>query len=1046
MKNKFLFLISFLALLTNRSVWADEIDYTSKIKNPSFEGTQTLVSFQPNADAKRRFAQKGWMHVYNGADDTRQWDVARKYGKGQTGAEIANLVAAPTEGDSCFALRINQKGYENCIYQDLTDLPAGDYRLNVDVQGIAQYGTVRVTIGNRKIDGFPVVGATDKAQTIALFFHKNETETVRIGVYANNENRTGNTVILVDNFRLWKMDLLTPTYESPADVTGFLNNPSFEDGVENIRQNYYRPTGWNYTFPYAVNYDNDKYPIANVYKEGSAINSAGITSTQVKDGLYSYALRRKWYVTTMSIYQRFFPLEEGTYQIEVDVQGAPVSGFVEVQQGATSHKSAASVDKDVMERKTFMVHKRADEFLCLQVGVTPPTSSSDCQINVDNFKIKFYGLTYLNHAFDSLKTVFKDEVIPGFLRPQIEPLQSVDGLLAAINGWDETEVLITTQLDLRKPLLTLIDRVKGVMTATTALVTDQSPLTLLLADCETLYDQETTSAAQITLQQQEVEKGLMRFTESTASDIADIRINTGVSASAISGMNGSNGWAGYGRTLETGESWRADTTDTYFSPSNGSSSFTQQLTDLRPGLYSLRLAVRRPSETSGTVNVWTGKTSFTMIASKTLPFSPSTGGTVWKYAEEGSAPKMANDEKGFGWNWVVFDTITLNAGEVLKFNITGSGNISLDNDVWLYYYGGDYKKEGTTLHLRGDMQGCVSELNTLLAEGGIECVDWKSPKGSAQVTGNENSNLLVYYDQATDAKIEPGIEIINETSGEIALTDGFPLSVSTAFRAEHVRFERAFTKENSVQGTPLGWHTLVLPFTPTKITGLNKRKEIVPLAPFDPVSKTVPAGMVPFWLKELTSEGYIDVVTMEPNKPYLICMPNNAVYSTKYCIDGPVTFEADTCLIHQSDLATCAGPDYDMTGSLRGVDRSESAFVINAEGSAFVVSTDANRDVAPFEAYVAKKTTTQASVRRFALDLSSKVSTGMVELMIRDNLQQLFVYSDEGVLHIVSPDKRVVVVYTIDGRVQGRFGVDAGINRISLLKGVYMVANQKVIL
>jgi hypothetical protein len=149
------------------------------------------------------------------------------------------------------------------------------------------------------------------------------------------------------------------------------------------------------------------------------------------------------------------------------------------------------------------------------------------------------------------------------------------------------------------------------------------------------------------------------------------------------------------------------------------------------------------------------------------------------------------------------------------------------------------------------------------------------------------------------------------------------------------------------------WRTIALPFTPTHITHAEKGV----LTPFDSEVE----GAKNFWLRELTTEGFKDVTQIEPNRPYLIAMPNSKEYDDKYNIRGDVTFSAEN--LTTEDFAnntplSAEGTDYTMYASYSYMNKTEDVYVLDNHNQ-FVSNYSS---VFPFEAYLKTNTATMRSV------------------------------------------------------------------------------------
>jgi hypothetical protein len=162
------------------------------------------------------------------------------------------------------------------------------------------------------------------------------------------------------------------------------------------------------------------------------------------------------------------------------------------------------------------------------------------------------------------------------------------------------------------------------------------------------------------------------------------------------------------------------------------------------------------------------------------------------------------------------------------------------------------------------------------------------------------------------------------------------------------------------------WTTISLPFKPTSITHAEKGL----LAPFDSDIE----GIKEFWLRELTTDGFVDVPAIEANHAYIIAMPNSSEYESIYNITGDVTFSAENVDYEHLDhtLVPAVGSDYTMYPS--------SVYQLPV-GSVYVLSDEefVNDlfDVYPFEAYAKSNTGTLRSV--FSMNskrVATRVTTG----------------------------------------------------------------------
>lgn len=186
-------------------------------------------------------------------------------------------------------------------------------------------------------------------------------------------------------------------------------------------------------------------------------------------------------------------------------------------------------------------------------------------------------------------------------------------------------------------------------------------------------------------------------------------------------------------------------------------------------------------------------------------------------------------------------------------------------------------------------------------------------------------------------------------------------SVPKGFTAKKITYERYFEDwwgYWTYPGECSGWQTIVLPFTPTKIECEDKGE----IAPFNSGIE----GAKPFWLRELTAEGWKDRTTMESNKAYIIAMPNHDSYMEEYRLYGKITFSAEDVELEATIDETTqtekvypasVGPEYDLQPTYQFVGHGPLVYALNTNygidghqyGSVFARSSS---DVYAFEAYV----------------------------------------------------------------------------------------------
>lgn len=176
-----------------------------------------------------------------------------------------------------------------------------------------------------------------------------------------------------------------------------------------------------------------------------------------------------------------------------------------------------------------------------------------------------------------------------------------------------------------------------------------------------------------------------------------------------------------------------------------------------------------------------------------------------------------------------------------------------------------------------------------------------------------------------------------------------------SYKAKKASLKMFFSQiETSVNGTPCGWRTIVVPFDVDKV--ISKKRGL--LAPFGSNVE----GAKPFWLRELTPNGFVNATSIKANIPYIIALPNNPNYLEEYNIDGLITFTAEnaTIAVTPNPLPAAEGPDYDLQPTYEYVLHSRDVYALNynytirdvPRGSVFANMSD---DLSPFEAYARPK-------------------------------------------------------------------------------------------
>lgn len=295
---------------------------------------------------------------------------------------------------------------------------------------------------------------------------------------------------------------------------------------------------------------------------------------------------------------------------------------------------------------------------------------------------------------------------------------------------------------------------------------------------------------------------------------------------------------------------------------------------------------------------------------------------------------------------------------------------------------------------------------------------------TARVT---NPNLLLYVKNEQYAPAAIKNVVVNGFAKAITLTDapsGNNFYCPEAFVAQSIVYTHNYSMKTGLNESR-GWETIALPFDVQMISHSSKG-EISPFALWNSGSSNKP-----FWLYELTGNGFGEADAIKANTPYIISMPNNENYPNDYLLAGRVTFSALNAQVKKSDEIQTASyssntfiPTFTNLGSESGYyalnvnNEQESYQGSGNEGSKFILNL---RKIHPFEAYMTSTSGTRS------IDIFDGMTTGI-----------------RGIEEIVASEK-TIKVYDLSGRLI-KTGVSMEAIRQELPAGVYIVNNRKMII
>lgn len=221
-----------------------------------------------------------------------------------------------------------------------------------------------------------------------------------------------------------------------------------------------------------------------------------------------------------------------------------------------------------------------------------------------------------------------------------------------------------------------------------------------------------------------------------------------------------------------------------------------------------------------------------------------------------------------------------------------------------------------------------------------------------------NRNLLLYVKDAQYAPATIQNVVVNNQAENIVLVEaasGNDFYCPQAFTAKRISYEHNYSMISGYK-TCQGWETLVLPFDVTMMINA-KGQELTPY-----INWQYGNSQRPFWLYEMTTQGWKAGSGIKANTPYIISMPNNEMYDVSFNQTGNIQFIGTNVEVKAStDMMTGQHGNKRLVANYQTQEASADIYALNvsnewsqntateAEGSTFIRSL---RSVHPFEAYL----------------------------------------------------------------------------------------------
>ena len=312
-------------------------------------------------------------------------------------------------------------------------------------------------------------------------------------------------------------------------------------------------------------------------------------------------------------------------------------------------------------------------------------------------------------------------------------------------------------------------------------------------------------------------------------------------------------------------------------------------------------------------------------------------------------------------------------------------------------------QNGVTWMVAGIEKDALSGITDLSA------IIWNpTTKFTAEVS---NPNLLLYVQAEEYASSCIRNIVVNGTAPSITLTEavsGNNFYCPQAFVAQHISYTHYYGMTTGVKEAR-GWETIALPFDVQTISHAEKGA-MIPFAGWSSAKTDKP-----FWLYEMTGNGFVKASEIKAYTPYIISMPNNAQYTDEWLLNGSVTFEAHGVYIDTSEnLHKAQFKDRTFVPCFSTKSSIEGLYALNVnndysqnntgmpEGSRFVLNM---RPIHPFEAFMTTENNARAFIPIFEDGLPTDIS---LLLMNKDsNPSKLYNLNGQQVEH---PKKGVYIV------------------------------------
>lgn len=338
----------------------------------------------------------------------------------------------------------------------------------------------------------------------------------------------------------------------------------------------------------------------------------------------------------------------------------------------------------------------------------------------------------------------------------------------------------------------------------------------------------------------------------------------------------------------------------------------------------------------------------------------------------------------------------------------------------------------SVIYWKGSERYAVAPTSTITVPDGVTAVSLEDlDMSNYDIDISDNSNIYtIYYLAADDDAGFQKISAANIVQGDQALGmllgHDYDFFVPKRFFAKEARY--SCLPEVGADGKK-GWQTITLPFAVQKVTSGDK---VVDWYHGNDTEEK------DFWVREFkqvvgNTVKFADAAVWVPNVPYIFAVPGDHWGAQYDMTNKLLEFSAANVWVEKSTVSAVVSDSYEFIGVTAGmtpddetIERMENAYVLNAEGNAFVQGT---------MNWENKHNLCYFTINDRTIDPPARLNIGTFDEIDGICMPQ-----------VTATDGQQVDVYTVDGLKVATATVNGGkVDLGRLPKGVYIVEGKKIV-